>query len=83
MTEHISPEKRKARKIMAFIALYAIVGLAIGVFFRPVDLGPNQTQVIIAIVVVLGGIVGFYNGVTGFESWTNNKHKNKNSGETD
>lgn len=78
MTEGISPEKLRQRKRMAWIAHISLVTIALGVFFRHEDLGVNQTQVLISIVYVFGGIVLFYNGVTGFEYWTNRKHRSTN-----
>lgn len=73
----ISPEKRRARKQMAWLALWTLVVLAIGIFIKQSDLGPNQTQALIALIWVLGGIVGVYCGVTGAEAWAASKFKDK------
>lgn len=82
MTQNHTPvDKRRARKRMTWVSLWALVLCVPAMFMYPEDFGDNQTTVLIAIVYVLGGLVLAYNGVTAFERWTDNKH-GKEKGES-
>jgi threonine/homoserine/homoserine lactone efflux protein len=73
----VSLDKRRNRKKMTWTSLITLVLMVPSVFIYPNDFGDNQTQVLIAIIYVLGALVLTYNGVTAFERWTDNKHSKK------
>jgi hypothetical protein len=70
----ISIDKRRNRKKMTWTSLITLVLMVPCILIYPEDFGDNQTNVLIAIIYVLGALVLTYNGVTAFERWTDNKH---------
>ena len=48
------------RRRMAWLALWALIGIGVSTLF--LDIGPPQSDVIIAVVYTLGAVVGAYVG---------------------